>query len=307
MLCIVVHCGVFHVDGFVVVEVISLFATCSSDSYRFGPGPHHVRFTIEFPTNVDPPERGTFLVELAPLDVLPHANHIFLEQVHHELWDGTWFYLNGPHVLQAGPQDWDEESEGEALKVFSDVGLDQLTFPEYSPSFPHVPYTMGFTGRPGGPDWYINKVDNTNAHGPHGQFQHSLDEYADSCFAKVIEGHDTLQKVINLEVHSKESGYPYFLEDPVEIVSARIVEPFADTIQKPKHTGSSNGAAHHKVKLPHRMEHNQEAIDAAMAEQVASAVLPKRVDSNQEMIDAAKAEQIAKMMDHIEKTVGESK
>ena len=285
-----------------------------SDSCSFGPGPHHVRFTVEFPTDVDPPERGTFLVELAPLDELPHANHIFLEQVYHELWDGTWFYLNGPHVLQAGPQDWDEDSAGEAVKVFTDANLDKLSFPEYSPSFPHLPFTMGFTGRPGGPDFYINKVDNVKSHGPHGQFQHSLDEQADSCFAKIIEGQDTLQKVFRLEVYPKDSGYPYFLEEPVEIVSARIVEPVAETVQKPKHTAASAhaAAAHaaaHKMKLPHRLEFNQESIDAAaaMAEQGGGRVkLPQRMDSNQEAIDAAKAEQIAKVMEHIGKNAGES-
>ena len=87
---------------------------------------------------------------------MPHAVHLFLEQVHHGLWDNTWFYLNGPHVMQAGPQDWEEEKEetGAALKKFQNYQLDTLAFPEYSHKFPHVPFTMGFTGRPGGPDFY---------------------------------------------------------------------------------------------------------------------------------------------------------
>jgi hypothetical protein len=90
---------------------------------------------------------------------------LFLAQVYNELWDGTWIYLNGPHVLQAGPQDWSEENAGQSLKRFSDVSLDTLSFPEYSPDFPHLPWTIGFTGRPGGPDWYINKADNRVSHG----------------------------------------------------------------------------------------------------------------------------------------------
>lgn len=250
---------------------------------RFGPGPHHVRFTVEFPTEKDPPERGTFVVELAPLDLLPHANHLFLEQVYHELWDGTWIYLNGPHVLQAGPQDWDEETNGESLKRFTESKLDKLSFPEYSEQFPHLPWTLGFTGRPGGPDWYINKVDNTKSHGPHGQFQHKLEEQADSCFAKVVEGQDTLQKVFSAEVYPRDSDWAFFLEDAIEIVTARIVEPISETVNKPKHTLSSGGVhTARKIKLP------------------------QRTDNNQESIDAEKAEQIAKMMDHIGKTVRET-
>lgn len=95
---------------------------------------------------------------MAPLDYVPHAVHIFLEQVQHGLWNGCFFYLNGPHVIQAGPQLTEEELESEeeeedrsaAMRPFRAQGLDQLAFPDYSPNFPHEPWTLGFTGRPGG-------------------------------------------------------------------------------------------------------------------------------------------------------------
>jgi hypothetical protein len=201
---------------------------------------------------------------------MPHANHLFLQQIHHELWDNTWIYLNGPHVLQAGPQDWEEENAGQSLKRFTDTRLDTLAFPEYSGKFPHVPWTLGFTGRPGGPDWYINKSDNTIPHGPGGQYQHSLEEQADSCFAKVVEGHDTLRRVMQLETYPRDSDYAYFLQDPVEIVSARIVEPVKEEIQKPKPKAPKKKE---KVvaKKPQRIEVSQEAMDAAKATAQAAA------------------------------------
>jgi hypothetical protein len=134
---------------------------------------------------------------MAPLSDMPHAVHLFLEQVSHELWDNSWFYINGPHVLQAGPQVEEGDGTGEdprsvSLRPFHELDLEKMSFPEYSENFPHVPWTLGFTGRPGGPDFYINKVDNRYAHGPGGQHHHDLQELADSCFAKVIKGFEAL-------------------------------------------------------------------------------------------------------------------
>lgn len=105
------------------------------------------------------------MVELASIDDVPHAVHHFLEQVQHGLWNGCFFYLNGPHVVQAGPalaeDDEADANEDEdtrlSAKPFQELGLDTLAFPDYSDNFPHKTWTLGFTGRPGGPDVYINK------------------------------------------------------------------------------------------------------------------------------------------------------
>jgi hypothetical protein len=171
-------------------------------------------------------------VELAPLETLPHAVHLFLEQVAHNLWAGCYFYLNGPHVLQAGPQSFEDEDtpipKGEssrynAVKPFSDLGLETLAFPEYSKTFPHQTWTLGFTGRPGGPDFYINKVDNSKAHGPGGQIHHVLHEEGDSCFAKIVSGRENVAKIYQQHIHDDDSDWHYFLEEPIEIISATIL------------------------------------------------------------------------------------
>jgi hypothetical protein len=199
----------------------------------FGPGPHQVQFTFALPnadftiyTDYD------FVVELAPLDTLPHAVHLFLEQVAHNLWTGCYFYLNGPHVLQAGPQSFEDDEtpipEGEssrypALKPFIDLGLETLAFPEYSEDFPHQTWTLGFTGRPGGPDFYINKVDNSIAHGPGGQVHHALHEQGDSCFAKIVKGRENVAMIYQQAVYQDKSDWHYFLEEPIEIKSAVVL------------------------------------------------------------------------------------
>ena len=173
---------------------------------------------------------------MAPLEEMPHAVHLFLEQVAHKLWDNGWFYLNGPHVFQAGPQVPDDEEYETllekgvdertlALKPFKDLQLDSLAFPEYSDKFPHLPWTLGFTGRPGGPDFYINKVDNVKAHGPGGQTHHDLVEHADPCFAKIIAGMDTIALMTNSPtIRTPGDNHRFFFEEPVQIIKVRIVQ-----------------------------------------------------------------------------------
>jgi hypothetical protein len=195
---------------------------------RFGPGPHYVEVSVVLP-NESADHVRTFLLEMAPLAFMPHSVHLFLEQVSHNLWNDAYFYLNGPHVLQAGPQaenSWEEATaldERElALQPFREVELAHLAFPEYSADFPHIPWSLGFTGRPGGPDFYINKMDNTIAHGPGGQYQHDLDEFGDPCFAKVVDGYDTLHAIFRLSTYADDSAYKDFMKEPVRIVKAVV-------------------------------------------------------------------------------------
>jgi Cyclophilin type peptidyl-prolyl cis-trans isomerase/CLD len=179
----------------------------------------------------------SFVIEMAPLDLMPHAVHLFLEQVDHGLWTNAWFYINGPHVIQGGPKVNDDgggalhssssapsaDERAVALAPFRNLQLDQLAFSEYSPQYPHRPWTLGYTGRPGGPDFYINKVDNVEAHGPGGQFHHELEEFADACFARVIKGFDTLEDMTHAPTVRELGEYQYYYEVPVQIVKMAIV------------------------------------------------------------------------------------
>jgi cyclophilin family peptidyl-prolyl cis-trans isomerase len=239
---------------FSLVVVFFCFSSFSNYQYylptnlpSFGPGPHQVEFSVILPEpKPDQPDRAVlrkFVVELAPLDAVPHAVHFFLEQVAHQLWDGTYFYLNGPHVVQVGPQYFDADMEHDhpdeiiphfkededrnramALQYFREFDLEKLAFPDYSDTYPHKAWTLGFAGRPSGPDFYVNKVDNTDAHGPGGQNQHALgEEQGDPCFGTITSGRDVVARIFSQKTHDDKSEWHYFFEDPVEIKSARII------------------------------------------------------------------------------------
>jgi hypothetical protein len=357
---------------------------------RFGPGPHKVEITFAVGTvdyyrtttteaaqPVDAQSGGTpatatttttteeftihderprysFVIELAPLDLVPHAVHLFLEQVDHGLLNGTFFYMNGPHIIQAGPQhyededygwEWEEDEDGtpgdhsigvaaararsrsrsrsldepagggggasgggggspthgrrltsegttpgtatdaappsedggdghasddeewtddysdeddeeetdedRRIRKFADLGLDKLAFPDYSADFPHLPWTLGYTGRPGGPDWYINKLDNTKGHGPGGQRQYALDEQGDSCFGIVSpDGPGRLhltEHAFQQEIYGDQSQWHFFVKETVEIVGAVVLtkQPLVEKV----HLG-------HALHRHHRGTHN---------------------------------------------------
>eukprot|EP00978_Attheya_sp_CCMP212_P025441 scaffold81805_cov50-Attheya_sp.AAC.1 len=187
---------------------------------RFGPGPHQVTMEIEVEAGDVHVAGGvkethyyteTVTLELAPLDLMPHTIHMFLEQVFRGLWDETSFIINGPHVAQVSPFTHDDE---DVRDRFKDVNLHGLSFQEYSPEYPHVQYTLGITGRPGGPDFYINKNDNTEIHGPYGQEGKDMEEEADPCFGRVVSGFETLDYVFGQPTSDKGSGY--YLDHHIE-------------------------------------------------------------------------------------------
>lgn len=47
-------------------------------------------------------------------------------------------------------------------------------------------------------------MNNTEAHGPGGQHQHHLEEFADSCFATVVDGFETLEMIYREQVCAKK-------------------------------------------------------------------------------------------------------
>lgn len=66
-------------------------------------------------------------------------------------------------------------------------------------------YTLGYAGRPGGPDFYISTRDNTDNHGPGGQGSYEDPTEADPCFAKVIDGFNIVDRMHQSKV--KPGGY----------------------------------------------------------------------------------------------------
>lgn len=51
-----------------------------------------------------------------------------------------------------------------------------------------------------------------------------MQEQADPCFAKVVEGQEVVRKIHELPTYKPGEEFAYFFEQPAQIVSARIIE-----------------------------------------------------------------------------------
>lgn len=228
---------------------------------RFGAGPHLVSIIVDL--DDEQSESNEIVLELAPLDLMPHTIHLFLSQIEEGYWSrGTpAIVINAGHVLQACPHPCLESVSlggnypGDPYHDMKHAGLDSVSFQEYHPSYPHEKYTIGLAGRPhSGPEFYINLLNNTLDHGTVEQRKQELgDGYADylkaamegedgldekvmepdPCFGKVVKGFDVVDKIAeritraSLPEESKEGG-EVALDDslllhPVKIVSVSIV------------------------------------------------------------------------------------
>lgn len=141
---------------------------------------------------------------MAPLDLMPHSVEYFLEMVQSGIWDNTVFlhHEKAEHVIAAAPIDFASRTIKHHHLQY--LGWTGLAFPEYSKDFSeHSKYTIGFAGQ--GPTFYINAMDNSEAHGPGGQGHHTLPEDADPCFAEIIEGRDAIDDLIRLGMNQNKA------------------------------------------------------------------------------------------------------
>lgn len=140
---------------------------------RYGPEPYRVEMKLKFPKSMPDYDlagtNGKIIIELGPLAYVPYSVHLFLEVV--RLFKKGSFHRMAGHVTQAF--------------VRTNEPLAGLAFQEYHSNYPHIKTSLGYAGRPGGPEFYISLVDNTNNHGPGSQGSKTE---ADSCFARVVEG-----------------------------------------------------------------------------------------------------------------------
>ena len=145
--------------------------------YSFGPGPFRIRIEL-----ASEPVNEYFIVETAPLSIMPHAVYHFLKMVQHNLWDGlSMVSRSSEPILQATPLNaltntWED-------KRFEDANVTHMAFTEYSFDYPPKKYTLAFAGRPGGPDFYVNMEE----------LQDESEE-GESCFGIVVEGFDVLDR-----------------------------------------------------------------------------------------------------------------
>ena len=195
--------------------------------HKYGPGPYRAKITVEYLNKRKKTEKVDFTVELAPADTMPHSNLFFLEMVKNGVWNDTVFLHHDKleHLLAAAPVDFEKQN----MKFHNLYGMtwETLGYPEYSTSYPHKKYTLGFAYV--GPTFYINTLDNTEAHGPNGQGHHKLPGDADPCFATVVEGETAVDRMIQAGSYQLKLGEnattPYGEQDHsmTHIISIEIV------------------------------------------------------------------------------------
>lgn len=133
-----------------------------------------IKFDLEFQSTIPDFEQkgseGSLLIELAPISLIPCSVYNFLEIA--KSWKKGAFHRNAGHVLQAMSR--------------SDI-TKSMPFQEYSKEYPHKKGTLGYAGRPSGPEFYVSIQNNTHAHGPGSQQKHNPHE-ADCIIGTVIQG-----------------------------------------------------------------------------------------------------------------------
>lgn len=185
---------------------------------KFGRGPLLVEFHLQIWGELDNrPTDHFFTVELASPELVPVTTHYFLEQVSKGLWSGTSFHINAEHVIMARPVNGNGQHSKRAEFAESEYGT--LPFIEYSPLYPHLPFTLGFTAptqnQPS--SIYINKKYNP---------QHARE----ACFAQVVVGRSTIEKLAQLQGYAHD---PTRIR-PVDIIAVRQVslEKLSETATK---------------------------------------------------------------------------
>jgi len=119
--------------------------------------------------------------------MMPHSIYNFMRMVEGAEWDDT-LLIHGDHIIVATMK----TNQGELKERTTNS---ELLFLEYTNEFPHDDLTVGFVGKLGGPEFYINSQDNSKLHGP-GTQPHHLDGDADPCFARITRGSDIVEQIL---------------------------------------------------------------------------------------------------------------
>eukprot|EP00485_Elphidium_margaritaceum_P023262 CAMPEP_0202720318 /NCGR_PEP_ID=MMETSP1385-20130828/138949_1 /ASSEMBLY_ACC=CAM_ASM_000861 /TAXON_ID=933848 /ORGANISM="Elphidium margaritaceum" /LENGTH=282 /DNA_ID=CAMNT_0049383977 /DNA_START=61 /DNA_END=906 /DNA_ORIENTATION=+ len=160
---------------------------------QYGSGPLHILIETAM---------GEIELETAALRSMPHSIRYFVSLIESGFWNGCHFFRNADHVIQANCHQrnednafaitqQDEQHHAERLKETGEI-----VFQEYDDTLPwlHQKYSIGIAGRPGGPDFYVNLVDNKRNHGPGGQ-----GPKPDPCFAHIVRGQHVIDEIHRME------------------------------------------------------------------------------------------------------------
>lgn len=149
---------------------------------------------------------------------MPHSIDHFFRMIEKNLWNDLAFvFERNSKVVVATPMTMDD-SHAWAGQRFVNNNLTHMAFTEYSATFPpqhYRKYSVAFSGRPGGPNFYINMDDEL-------EFAHEHE----STFGVVLEGRDVLHKLY-LQMQAAKDVKKMLLT----IESIKILEKVADSAQ----------------------------------------------------------------------------
>ena len=118
---------------------------------------------------------------------MPHAIDHFFRMIENKLWDGlALIHEPNSEIISATPMLTDE-THAWAGKRFVDANLTHMAFTEHSPTYPpphHRMFTVAFSGRPGGPGFYISLENDV-------KYAHERE----STFGVVMDGRDVLYQL----------------------------------------------------------------------------------------------------------------
>ena len=202
---------------------------------KYGSSPLYVRLNLQFPPSSSTASSGYASDDMLILlqldgDTMPYSSLYFLEQVAAGAWDSCQFILNAGRSLQVDTRG--DSCNRASFRKLPSVG-ESLAFQEFSPTLKmgdaHKRLTVGLSGRPAGPIFYVSLVNNAAALGPRvdatsgdmGPF--GLPPEADPCFAKVVLGEDVVERINRMPVRVGDTQIR-MLADFVTITSAKVVE-----------------------------------------------------------------------------------
>eukprot|EP00339_Tiarina_fusa_P005587 CAMPEP_0117039838 /NCGR_PEP_ID=MMETSP0472-20121206/27925_1 /TAXON_ID=693140 ORGANISM="Tiarina fusus, Strain LIS" /NCGR_SAMPLE_ID=MMETSP0472 /ASSEMBLY_ACC=CAM_ASM_000603 /LENGTH=278 /DNA_ID=CAMNT_0004750421 /DNA_START=371 /DNA_END=1208 /DNA_ORIENTATION=- len=177
---------------------------------RYGSGPLRVRVTVEENSASTSWKRKTssFVIQLAMLLEMPYSVNHFLQMVELKLWDGlSMIHGIGSDVILATPMT--TESHQWAGQRFVEANLTHMIFNEYSSAYPpphQHKYSVAFSGRPGGPDFYISLEDDLEFH------EH------ESTFGSVIEGKDVLDRFLIQRIENNSIRAQFMKIKSMEVI-----------------------------------------------------------------------------------------
>lgn len=152
---------------------------------QYGQGAIHINLNLA----MGDVKASAISVEL--FDEAPHASWVFLQQIAAGDWDESSFIWHPSHMVLASP---------------SKAATHKLEFIEKSYHH-HESWTIGLTpSHNGGYNLYVNLKDNAHVHD------------GDVCLGKVVDGFDTLQKLMHLDTVAKvPGGEKAYLDPPIGI------------------------------------------------------------------------------------------